>query len=359
MTYGPPPGPPPGPQPGQPGQPGGGYGQPPQGGGYGQQPGQGQYGPPQQYGQPQGQYPPAQYGPPGQHGGQHGGPAKPGFDFSKVDPFDWGAIAAGILAFIFSTFDYYTASYSGGFGSQSADESAWNGFFGWFGTLLALAAAVLVALAVFAPHVKLPYPMRLVALGAWALSLISTIIALFVFPEDVPDVSGVDTGRGFGYWASLIVIIAGGVLTYLSFQKGGGNLAGVFGGAKKSSSGSGVSYGAPQGYQPPAPQGYQQQPPAPQGYGQQPPAQPAPGGYQPQQYTPAPPPSAPQSPPGGYQPPAPPQPSYQPPQPQQQPPPYQPPAGPPPNPGSYQPPPQPGGHAPFQPPPSQEPPQQH
>jgi hypothetical protein len=359
MTSNPPPGPPPGePGPGQ--QPGGyqppppDYGQqgPPQGQQYGQQ--SQQYGAPQQYGQPQ------HYG---QYGGpqaQHSSPAKKSFDFNSVDKLDWGIMGAGVLALIFSLFEYYTASAKGQLkqacdqgvlsgDSCSGSESAWHGFFGWFGVLLLLAAAAITALVVFAPQVKVPFPARLVALGAAVLGLLFTFIALFVTPE--PSVPGglppgtslddfIDFGRGFSYWIILILALAATALAFLRFQQTGGDLAAVFsGGAKKQSTG---TYGPPQNA--PAPQGYQQQ--APSGY-QSPPAyeqsgyqpQPPPGGYQP---------------PASYQPPPPQQPGYQPPtqggQPQgQQPPPgYQPPP-----PGS-QPPPSQG----EQPPPPQQPPAQ-
>jgi len=386
MTYGPPPGPPPGPQPGQqPGQHGGGYGQPPQQGGYGPQPGQGQpapqgqYGPPQQYGQPQGQF-----GPPGQYGG---GAVKPGFDFSKINPLDWAIVGVGVILFVFSFFGYYSFDYPGvsvggttyGGGSQSfgawhTDGGTW---LAWLAMAIGVIAAVVVALQLFVPSFKLPWPSRLLALGLFTLSFLLYVIAIFAHDDFGPD-----GGHGFSFWISLVLALVGAVLSLMRLQQTGERLPGFLAalpaiggstGAKSGAAHSGVSYGppagygAPQGYQPPAPQGYQQ-PPA--GYGQQPP--PAPGGYQPQQYNPAPPPSAPQPPPGGYQPPAP-QPGYQPPQPppQQQPPAYQPP---PQQPPAYQPPPQqppggypppggaPGGHAPFQPPPappSQEPPAQH
>ena len=311
MTYGPPPGPPPGqpaggygpPQGGQPG----GYGPPP-GGGYGQQPGQygppqGQYGAPQQYGQQPGQP---------QHGAGGGGVSKPGFDFAKVNPYDWGILAAGVLAFIFSFIDFYTYSGKGAASGNSDSESAWNGFFGWFAVLLAVIAAIVVALELFAPQVKMPVSGRLVALAALALSLISLILALFV----VPDLNGggpgydqfVDEGHGFGYWATLIVVIVGLVLAFLRFQQTGGNLSDPLG---KKGGQSGVTYGAGGGYGAPPAGGYQPQP------GYQPPAGPPPGGTYappqappaPQQYTPPPAPSSPQPPPGSYQPPAaPPQP---------------------------------------------------
>ena len=51
------------------------------------------------------------------------------------------------------------------------------------------------------------------------------ILALVVFPEDVPSGIGISTGRGFGYWASLVFIIAGVVLSVLRLKATGGQAA--------------------------------------------------------------------------------------------------------------------------------------
>ena len=160
-------------------------------------------------------------------GGPPAGRSGGGFDPAAVNPLDWGILAAGVLAFIFSLFDYYTVSVSfSGLGSASGSESAWHGFFGWFAALLALIGAALVAVQLFAPHINMPAPARLLGLGAFALATLCVIIALFVFPESVPDSPGYDTGRGFGYWVSLIVIIAGLVLSLMRLQATGGKLPG-------------------------------------------------------------------------------------------------------------------------------------
>jgi hypothetical protein len=76
------------------------------------------------------------------------------FNPAEVSPYDWGILAAGFLAFIFSLFSYYTASFAG----ISASESAWHGFFGWFAALVALLSAGLLAVHIFAPATKLPVP---------------------------------------------------------------------------------------------------------------------------------------------------------------------------------------------------------
>jgi hypothetical protein len=141
-----------------------------------------------------------------------------------------------VLAFIFSLFDYYTVSVSGQtiggvhYGGASDSASAWHGFFGWFGALLAVVGAGLVAMELFAPQVKLPVPTRLAGLGAFAVATLFVIIALFVIPDGgAGDIPGVDTGHGFGYWASLIVIIAGTVLSLMRLQQTGGRLPGALG----------------------------------------------------------------------------------------------------------------------------------
>jgi hypothetical protein len=302
-----------------------------------------------------------------------------------VNPLDWGILAAALLALIFSFFSYYTGTASGTFGGQKLSttrhEDAWHGFFGWFGVLLALAAGIVLAVLLFVPTVKFPFPARLVVLGGWALALIFVIISAFVTPDKasgIPQGVSVDYGRGFGFWLALILIIIGGVLAYLRFQQTGGQLPGIGNRGASSSDLSGpgapgqhepADYGPPSYTAPSGQQGYQQQPgyPSP-GYhpGTQPGYQPGyqPGqqpGYQPGQQPGYQPGQQPGYPPGeqpdatrefqvpGRQANAPTQ-AYQPPPPAYQPPPpaYQPP------PPGYQPPP-PG----YQPPPPPPPPAQH
>ena len=380
--YGPPPQQPGGSQPGQqpgggygppsqpstPPQQSGGYGPPPQGGGYGAPPQPSGYGAPQAprgYGTPQGYGAPQGGGFPAHQPG-HRGPS--GFDPKAINPLDWGILAAGVLAFIFSFISYYTAGAdlsgkcpagtSSAISANSESVTAWHGFFGWFGTVLALVGAAAVGLALFAPQVKLPVPMRLVALGAFALATVSTLLALVVDPVDVPNALSFGSctlepyvGPSFGYWASLLVIIAGTVLCFLRFQQTGGQLPG-----RGTSTGGGSTFGPPAGYGQPPQSGYAQP-----GYGQQqggfgPPTQSGqPSGYgAPQGGPQGPPQGSPQGPPSGPQTPPPtqqfptdagehPQPGYGQPPPQSPPSGYgqQPPQSPPP--GYGQQPPQTGG----------------
>jgi hypothetical protein len=232
------------PQYGQPGQPQ--YGQPD----YGQQP---PAGPPPQYAPPPSSYPPPppppQYGPPpgapGAPGsyapppaypppagypqpgyGPAGGTARPGIGFNpaSVNPMDWAIIGLGFLAFIFSFFAYYTYTlHIAGFASATGSWSAWHGFFGWFAALVAVASAGLVAVELTVPELKLPFPVRLVALGGFALATLCVLLALFVVPDPggLAD-SGIDKGHGFGYWASFVFIVAGLVLSVLRLKATGG-----------------------------------------------------------------------------------------------------------------------------------------
>ncbi len=279
MTFQPPPsspgGMPPEPPPGQWGPPPGGAGQ----GGY-----------------PQGGYP--------QGGNPQGG--KPGFDPKTVNPLDWGIVAAGVLAFLFSFINFYSGvdvTFGGRTVTVDSTGSAWNdviggGFFSWFAMLFAILGAVVVALALFMPHVKLPVPARLAGLGLFALATLFELIGIFVTPGDSSSVGSLggqadaSANHGFGFWASLIVIIVGLVLSLMRFQQSGGQLPGGM-----SSKVPNIGNRGPQGGMGGGPQGGM-------GGGAQPgPGHPQPGGGGPQPGPGnAPPPPPP--PPPGYGPPA-------------------------------------------------------
>lgn len=225
--------------------------------------------PPPPAGPPPGSQPPGAWGPP------PGGAPRPAFNAAAVNPLDWGILGAGVLAFIFSFFSYYTASVTfQGVNYGGGSENAWHGFFGWFAMLLALIGSAIVALELFMPQVKLPFPGRLTGLACYAVATICVILALFIFPESVPSGSGIDTGRGIGYWVSLIVIIAGLVLSLMRFQQGGGKLPGALANMPN------IGHYGP-GAQGPAAPGGPGVPPA--GYAPPPPAPPAgpPPGYGP------------------------------------------------------------------------------
>jgi hypothetical protein len=132
--------------------------------------------------------------------------------------FDLGIIACGVLMLIFSFLPYYTAELNG-FGLSISDSaSAWHGFFGWFGAVVALAVAVLVSLHI--GGLRLSMPTRLVALVGFAISLVCVVLALFIIPGG--DCNGIqacedaiDFGHGIGYWLSVITVVIGLVLAFL------------------------------------------------------------------------------------------------------------------------------------------------
>ena len=135
--------------------------------------------------------------------------------------FDLGMIAAGVVAWLAGFMPFYTASASFAGHSVSAHASAYHGFFGWFGLWVALATAVLVALPLLGVNLRLPVPAAQAALGGFGLALICLILALFITPGgdacSGASAFGVDcnTGRGFGFWLALILVIAGTALAFL------------------------------------------------------------------------------------------------------------------------------------------------
>jgi len=154
------------------------------------------------------------------------------FDPKAVSPLDWGIIAAGVVAFIFSLFAFYSYSVSisvAGFSttSRTVHWSAWHGFFGWFAVLLALVAAILLAAELIA-RVTLPFPVRTVVLGLFVVALICLLLALFVIPGNTGGsglfVVKVNKGHGFGYWITLIAVIVGTGLAGKRFMDTGGKL---------------------------------------------------------------------------------------------------------------------------------------
>jgi len=139
---------------------------------------------------------------------------------------------------LFSFIDYYSGAdvtYQGHtISSDAGSASAWHevfggGFFGWFAMVFAVAGAVVVALALIAPHVKLPVESRLAGLGLFGLAALFEIIAIFVTPSEDYLGASADITHGFGFWASLIVILAGTVLSLMRLQQTGGKLPGALG----------------------------------------------------------------------------------------------------------------------------------
>jgi hypothetical protein len=197
-------------------------------------PAQGDYAAPPQADQSTTAFPPAAP-PPGPGNRAPGGfdPANlQNFDPKTVNPLDWGIIAAGVVAFIFSLFSFYSYSVSISITglaktTSSASWSAWHGFFGWFGVLLALIGALLLAAQLIA-KVTLAFPVRTVVLGLFGVATLCLLLALFVIPGNTggSDLFGVhvNKGHGFGYWICLLAVLAGTGLSVKRFLDTGGKL---------------------------------------------------------------------------------------------------------------------------------------
>ncbi len=72
--------------------------------------------------------------------------------------------------------------------------------------------------------VKLPVAVYLAAVGAFALSLLCLILALFVIPGGSCSGSGLggihcNTGHGFGYWLAVLAVLAGLGLSFMRMRE--------------------------------------------------------------------------------------------------------------------------------------------
>jgi hypothetical protein len=229
--------------------------------------------------------PPGQWGPPPT--GRPGGGAT--FDPKTVNPLDWALLGIGGVLFIFSFFEYYSVSVGGFSDSTGAWHFDSGSFVGWFAFILGLAAAVIVALGIFMPAIKLPVPNYVAALGLFAASAVLYILGFFIIGVDDSQCLGNSRcesalddafGFGFSYWLSFIAVLAGVVITLMRSQQTGTKLPGALGnlpnigqhGPQGGIGGQQAGYGQPPqgGYGQP-PQGGAPPPPPP-GYG--PPPQP-------------------------------------------------------------------------------------
>ena len=146
----------------------------------------------------------------------------------QITPLDIGIIGAGAAAFVFSFFGYYTATVSG----NTRTTGAWHGFFGWFAAVVALLAAVVLLVALGVPGQHLPPPYRSI-LVLFMIATASALAALFTSGFDTSGVHALgvaaDTGHGYGYWTSLIVIIAATGMALVRVVQSGARLPGSVG----------------------------------------------------------------------------------------------------------------------------------
>ncbi len=144
--------------------------------------------------------------------------------------FDLGIVGAGAVALIGSLMPFYTVSVDFMGVSQSTSANAWHGFFGWFGVLAAVAGSTLVLLHLLGRDTQVPA--RTAALIAYGVAVVCVVLALFVTPGGDCDefvamgvdvCEGFDFGHGFGYWLTLLAVLAGLVLSIL--RRGTGAVA--------------------------------------------------------------------------------------------------------------------------------------
>ena len=149
----------------------------------------------------------------------------PVLDVSRTHPLDRLTMACGSVAFLASFLPYYTVSVEGLGGGFGGGSSAWHGFFGWFGAVSALAAAVLLALHLAGrPPVV---PARPAVLAAMVVAAASTFTASVVIPgwdcrSDVMAAvcDAVDLGHGVGYWTALVATAVGTTLALVRRSAG-------------------------------------------------------------------------------------------------------------------------------------------
>jgi hypothetical protein len=146
--------------------------------------------------------------------------------FKKADRLDLALVGIGIVALIFSFFDFYKvtvkAAAVAGFGgaSGSATGSAWHGFFGWFGVLLMLIGAAVVAAKILG--ITLPFPLPLTLAVLFVVAAVCEILALFIVPGDTTGAASlgidIDKGHGFSYWIVLILSLAGAGIAAMKYR---------------------------------------------------------------------------------------------------------------------------------------------
>jgi hypothetical protein len=154
--------------------------------------------------------PPGQWEPPSGQGPSGGGSLDP----KSVNQFDWALMGIGAILFIFSFFDYYSFSYGPFSASYSAWHTAGGTWLAWFAMIIGVAAAGVVALAIFMPDLKLPMSNRALGVVLFGASTVLYVIAIFAHDDFGPN-----GGHGFSFWLSLILVAAGTVLSLQRAQQ--------------------------------------------------------------------------------------------------------------------------------------------
>lgn len=156
-------------------------------------------------------------------------------DLTKLGRTEQVLSAAGILLFIFSFLPWFSASVSmGAFGSVSGHADAWSdpsGFIDWFPVLLLLVYGIVLALPAFGVVINAPIltsgaNRAFIGLVLSAFAVLLFAIQGLTYPSLPAEVSG-SAGPSWGYFVSLVIVLAAGVQSYLGFTQQGGNFAAI------------------------------------------------------------------------------------------------------------------------------------
>ena len=206
-------------------------------------------------------------------------------DLSKLGRTEKVLSAAGVLLLIFSFLPWFQVSVENI--SEHANAWSWpSGFNDWFPVLLLFVYGVLLALPAFGVAVAVPALAQPANRAFIGLVLSGLAVLLFAIQGLTYPGSGLgySAGPAWGYYISLLIVLAAGAQSYLGFTQQGGSFAQVGASFKARTQAVQQQQQAPYGQAPQQgqygqapPFGGQPQDPQPQPpYGQQPPAPPAP-----------------------------------------------------------------------------------